>query len=147
MMDLNYLISLKIKFNKTWYNIYEAYYIQFMLLRTGLNNIRRIFNITLNLCIMQDITNALPNNDGKYILYSINAVRKKLKLGYTKTKKLIEYGIIESVTVFGKLMVPQCKLEKFINQKQITLNNLDSNFKSYSTDEDEALKIISNLKN
>ena len=94
---------------------------------------------------MQDITNALPNNDGKYILYSINAVRKKLKLGYTKTKKLIEYGIIESVTVFGKLMVPQCKLEKFINQKQLTLCNSDSNFKSYPSDEDEALKIISNL--
>lgn len=116
-----------------------------MHIRTGLNNIRRLLKIYLNICIMQDITNALPNNDGKYILYSINAVRKKLKLGYTKTKKLIEYGIIESVTVFGKLMVPQCKLEKFINQKQLTLCNSDSNFKSYPSDEDEALKIISNL--
>jgi len=96
---------------------------------------------------MQEITNALPNIDDKYRLHSINAVSKKLKLGYTKTKELIELGIIESVSVTGRLMVPQCKLEKFINQKQITLNNLDSNFKSYSADEDEALKIISNLKN
>ncbi|MBS1550482.1 MAG: hypothetical protein JST15_00250 [Bacteroidetes bacterium] len=94
---------------------------------------------------MQDITNALPNNDGKYILYSINAVSKKLKLGYTKTKELIELGIIESVAVTGRLMVPHCKLEKFINQKHLTLNISDNNLKSYPSDEDEALKIISNL--
>jgi len=78
-------------------------------------------------------------------LLSINAVSKKLKLGYTKTKELIELGIIESVAVTGRLMVPQCKLDKFINKKHLTLNNSDNNLKSYSSDEDEALKIISNL--
>lgn len=129
---------------KTWYNIYEAYNILNIRLRNSLN-FRLLFNITLNLCIMQDITNALPNNDGKYILYSINAVSKKLKLGYTKTKELIELGIIESVAVTGRLMVPHCKLEKFINQKHLTLNISDNNLKSYPSDEDEALKIISNL--
>ena len=115
-----------------------------MHIRTGLNYIRRLLKITLIHCIMQDITNALQNNDGKYILYSINAVSKKLKLGYTKTKKLIEIGIIESVTVTGRLMVPECKLEKFIMVGNSNINSINKNVNEYIDDEMHALTILSN---
>lgn len=94
---------------------------------------------------MQNLTNAPLNNDDGFRLYSINAVSKKLKLGYTKTKKLIELGIIESVSVTGKLMVPYCKLEKFINQNNSSLDNSEKIINVYADDEEEALNIISNL--
>lgn len=97
---------------------------------------------------MQDITNALPNIDDKYRLHSINAVSKKLKLGYTKTKELIELGIIESVDVTGRLMVPQCKLEKFVMEGNFKNNSISKNANEYLGDEMQALSIIyNNLKN
>lgn len=94
---------------------------------------------------MQDITNAQPNNDDKYNLLSINAVSKKLKLGYTKTKKLIENGYIESVTVIGRQKVPLCKLDKFINQSTSYIDPDKYKGIQYPDDENEALKIISKL--
>ena len=130
---------------KLWYNIFDTYHMLCIRTQTGLKYFRLIFIITLNICIMQNLTNAPLNNNDGFRLYSINAVSKKLKLGYTKTKKLIELGIIDSVEVTGKLMVPHCKLEKFINQNKSSLINSEKNGKAYADDEDEALKIISNL--
>ena len=93
---------------------------------------------------MQEITNALPNIDDKYRLLSINAVSKKLKLGYTKTKELIELGIIESVAVTSRLMVPQCKLDKFIMVGNSNINSISKNANEYIDDEMQALSILSN---
>ena len=77
-------------------------------------------------------------------LLSINAVSKKLKLGYPKTKKLIELGIIESVEVSGKLMVPHCKLEKFITEGNSQSKSMVKKENKYIDDELKALSIISN---
>lgn len=82
-----------------------------------------------------------------YKLLSVNAVSKKLGVGYSTAKQWIQNGIIESVDVTGKFMVPYCKLEKFIIQKNSSLNNLEKIGNIGAEDEDEALKIISNLKN
>lgn len=143
-INKKYLSEINI-YMKLWYNIFDTYPMLLIRTQTGLTISRLIFIISLTLCFMQNITNAPLNNDERFRLYSINAVSKKLKLGYTKTKKLIELGIIESVEVIGKLMVPACKLEKFINQN-ISPNYSEKNVNSFTEDEDEALKIISNLK-
>lgn len=94
---------------------------------------------------MQESTNAHTNNDDRFNLLSINAVSKKLKLGYTKTKELIENGYIESVTVTGRQKVPLCKLDKFINQSTSYTDPDKSKSILYPDDENEALKIISKL--
>ncbi|HMR41373.1 MAG TPA: hypothetical protein PKA90_13185 [Ignavibacteria bacterium] len=95
---------------------------------------------------MQDLTINKNKNDDRYNLLSINAVSKKLKLGYSKTKELIENGYIESVTVTGRKKVPLCKLDKFINQSTLISDSGNEKRIQYPDDEFEALNIISKLK-
>lgn len=95
---------------------------------------------------MLNLKTEKQNNNEGYNLLSINAVSKELKLGYTKTKKLIETGAIESVLVIGKQMVPVCKLKKFINQSTSYTDSEKYKGIQYPDDENEVLNIISKLK-
>ncbi len=94
---------------------------------------------------MLDLNTKKGNIDDSYNLLSIYAVSKKLKLGYSTTKELVENGYIESVTVTGRLKVPLCKLDKFINQSTSYTDPDKGKEIQYPDDENEALKIISKL--
>lgn len=120
MMNLNYLISLTIKFNKTWYNIYEAYNILNIRLRNGLN-FRLLFNITLILCIMQENTNALPNIDDKIRLLSISAASKILGIRHKAVTDLIKGGKIKIIDLNGRIKIPRKNLEMFIDLESKTI--------------------------
>lgn len=138
-----YFLTKPINYNRKWYNINIEYSMYRKII--SLKKFRLLFIILLTLCFMQEQPNGSTKNDDKYNLLSINAVSKKLKLGYTKTKELIENGYIESVTVTGRQKVPLCKLEKFINQSTSFTDLNNDNGTLYPDDENEALKIISKL--
>ncbi len=80
-------------------------------------------------------------------LLSIYAVSKELKLGMVKTKNLIKRGLLESVDCGGKIMVPRCKLDEYINGNSgyRTINN--AIFEGITEDEVEMQKIFSEFKN
>ncbi|MBK9402941.1 MAG: helix-turn-helix domain-containing protein [Ignavibacteria bacterium] len=81
-----------------------------------------------------------------YKLLSVNAVSKKLGVGYSTAKQWIQNGIIESVNLTGRLRVPEFKLVKFITQNN-SLINCESKIKNfYEEDENNALSIIRNIK-
>lgn len=78
-----------------------------------------------------------------YKLLSVNAVRKKLGVGYITAKQWIQNGIIESVDVTGRFMVPHCKLEKFIMENNSFISKKTIIRKEYIDDEAKALSILS----
>ncbi|MFZ1323388.1 MAG: helix-turn-helix domain-containing protein [Ignavibacteria bacterium] len=86
-----------------------------------------------------------PPEKNKFRLLSVNAVSKKLGVGYSRAKSLIESGNIESVNMNGTLRVPEIKLEKFINQPNTFINGNNGHKIKYKDDEDKAQSIIENL--
>jgi len=80
-----------------------------------------------------------------YRLLSVNKVKKILGVGSNTVLKLIESGEIESVNTDGKFRVPECKLDKFINQQNNFINGSTNQKSIYKDDEDKAQSIIENL--
>ncbi|HRI85312.1 MAG TPA: helix-turn-helix domain-containing protein [Ignavibacteria bacterium] len=88
-------------------------------------------------------TSGSPDQDHPYRLLSLNAVKKKLRVGYNTIKKWVRYGHIDAIKIDGKYRVPKCKLDDFITRNR-TLTSSD--VISCEEDELKALAIISNLK-
>jgi len=78
-------------------------------------------------------------------ILSINAVSKKLGIGYTKTKKLVDKGYIKSVDINGKFGVPEFRINEFLHSDNPLVNN-SNNLQVYEEDEVEAQSIFTNLK-
>lgn len=85
----------------------------------------------------------MQQQEQNYKLLSVNAVSKKLGVGYNKAKQWIQNGIIESVSVTGRFMVPHCKLEKFVMENNSLISPNTITRKEYIDDEAKALSILS----
>lgn len=92
------------------------------------------------------VTPDAPEEINDYKLLSVNAVCKKLGVGYNTAKQWIQRGSIESVNIAGKLRVPECKLKKFIYQKNSNVNVDLINKKYYEEDENKISSIFNELK-
>lgn len=70
---------------------------------------------------MQDITNALPNNDEKIRLLSISAASKILGIRHKAVTDLIKDGKIKIIDLNGRIKIPRKNLELYIDAESKTI--------------------------